>query len=475
MILKKKEDVVEMVELPQAFKLKYQALLGDEYTDFIAAFEQPIAKAFRINPLKASAVLYDTSITGKVPWGAWGYFGQVKGHSVDHTSGVIYSQEPSAQLVADIAHPNPGERVLDLSAAPGGKSTHLASFMQQEGLLISNEIFRKRAQILSENMERFGVQNVVVTNHAPEELVPHFEQYFDKIILDAPCSGEGMFRKDPDAIQYWHEEYPSENATRQRQILTETVKMLRPGGELTYSTCTFAPEEDEQIIAWLVKTYPNFTILPIDKPVGVDNGRPEWADGNPDLVKTARLFPHHLQGEGHFIAKLRYDAPEEERTSYKEEKSSITREQAELWEAFRQEMMPDFKPETLVVFGDQVYAAPKGTPKLKGLQVLRVGIHLGTFKKKRFEPALALALAFHPDRFKERYQLTEENWKEYVHGDTFMINNQEAISNGWKLLEFNGNSVGFAKLVNNQMKNFYPKGLRFLVKTDSVTLADDQY
>ena len=246
-----------MAELPEGFEEKYRQLLGDEADAFIESFDKPVVKAFRQNPLKANMDLYDTESDGKVPWGKWGNYGAVKGHSVDHTTGVIYSLEPSAQLVGELARPKPGERVLDLAAAPGGKTTHLASFMEQKGLLVSNEIFRKRAAILSENVERFGVQNAIVTNHSPQELSPKFPQYFDKIVLDAPCSGEGMFRKDPAAIKYWHEHYPEENATRQREILEEAVKMLKPGGQFVYSTCTFAPEEDERIIAWLSSDRPD--------------------------------------------------------------------------------------------------------------------------------------------------------------------------------------------------------------------------
>ena len=466
-----------MADLPVEFEEKYRRLLGADADEFIASFDEPVMKAFRHNPLKANTDLYDTVSEGRVPWGAWGHYGTVRGHSVDHTTGVIYSQEPSAQLVAELAAPQPGERVLDLSAAPGGKTTHLASFMQQEGLLVSNEIFRKRAMILSENVERFGIQNAIVTNHSPQELAPKFPHYFDRIILDAPCSGEGMFRKDPAAMQYWHEHYPAENAARQREILAEVVKMLKPGGQLVYSTCTFAPEEDEQIIAWLLSEYPEFQVVATDKHDGMDDGRPEWADNNPELAKTTRLFPYHAKGEGHFMAKLVSTANADDMRikEHKLAKSNLTKEQNDLWETFRQEMMPNFTPALLLAFGDQVYAAPAGTPELKGLQVLRVGIHLGTFKKKRFEPSLALALAVHPDQFTRTYHLTDEEWAQYVHGDTFMVQDRAQYPNGWYLLEIGGNGTGFGKLVDGQMKNFYPKGLRFQVRDEKRDLADDMY
>lgn len=450
-----------MLVLPDAFVTKYQALLGDDADDFFAALHEPASKAYRVNPLKANSNPFDTDSGEAIPWSRFGFYGQVNGHSVDHTSGVIYSQEPSAQLVAELAAPKPGQRVLDLAAAPGGKSTHLAAFMQQEGLLISNEISRKRAGILSENMERFGVQNALVTNHDATTLAKHFPEYFDTIVLDAPCSGEGMFRKDHDAVDYWTAAYPQENADRQKDILADTVKMLKPGGTLVYSTCTFAPEEDEQVIAWLLEEYPEFSVVPVDMPEGVDAGRPEWADGNPALADTVRLFPHHVAGEGHFMAKLHKADAESDVREPKLAKSNLTKEQKDLWAEFSDTQLVAPLDRVLHAFGDQLYALPVDAPDLNNLQVLRAGLHLGTFKKKRFEPSLALALAMPSDAFQNTVALTYEQWAAYVHGDTFMMTDQDLI-NGWYLLTFNGNGIGFGKYVNGQMKNFYPKGLRFL-------------
>ena len=296
-------------------------------------------------------------------------------------------------------------------------------------------------------------------------------------MLDAPCSGEGMFRKDPEAINYWHTDYPAENATRQREILVETMKMLKPGGTLVYSTCTFAPEEDEQIIAWLLATYPGLHLVDVPKHDGMSDGHPEWADGNPELVKAVRLFPQFVAGEGHFMAKLQYQ-PEDESTAKEPKlaKTNLTADQRQYWDDFQQKFLPSYQPGVLLAFGDQLYAAPTGTPELKGIQVLRAGLHLGTFKKKRFEPSLALALALHPDTFTQRYQLNDEEWRQYVHGDTFMLpSSMGHLTNGWYLLELNGNGVGFGKLVNRQMKNFYPKGLRFIVHENQANLSDDVY
>lgn len=284
--------------LPEGFEEKYRKLLGSDAAAFLASFDQPAAAGFRVNPLH-----HATSQAPAIPWSQWGHYGKVVGTSLAHIAGNVYSQEPSAQFVGTVAAPRPGERVLDLCAAPGGKSTHLGSFMQQQGLLVANEINAGRARVLSSNIERFGLTNTLVTNSDPAHLAARLPEAFDRILIDAPCSGEGMFRKDPDAMSYWTPDYPVKCAERQREIVAEAVKMLRPGGILVYSTCTFAPEEDEQIIAWATANL-GLSVVPIDKPAGIADGRPEWANGDPMLKETARLWPQRLDGEGHFVAKL---------------------------------------------------------------------------------------------------------------------------------------------------------------------------
>ena len=236
------------MQFPEGFVKKYEAILGDEARAFLASFDDEAVSAFRINPLKESQV----SFSDAIPNTPWGYYGKVSGKSPEHVTGLVYSQEPAAQMVAQVAQPKPGMKVLDLAAAPGGKSTQLAAYLAGEGLLVSNEISSKRAKILVENMERFGASNVVVTNESADRLAKVFKGYFDLIVLDAPCSGEGMFRKQPDAMDYWSVEYPNQCADLQREILEDAVTMLTDGGRLVYSTCTWAPEENEEIVKWLL-------------------------------------------------------------------------------------------------------------------------------------------------------------------------------------------------------------------------------
>ncbi|KRM09418.1 RsmF rRNA methyltransferase first C-terminal domain-containing protein [Paucilactobacillus suebicus] len=450
------------MKLPQGFINKYQELLGDEANNFFKSFDLPSLSAYRVNPNKMTKNQLNNIDDEPVPYCSTGFFGKVNGKSIQHTSGQVYSQEPSAMFVGEVVDAKPGEYILDLCAAPGGKSTHIAGKMANQGLLVSNEIFKNRAKILSENIERWGSSNTVVTNESPDKLESFFPAFFDKILVDAPCSGEGMFRKDPDAMQYWNESYSSECANRQRHILASAVKMLKPGGKLIYSTCTFAPEEDEQIINWLLDEYPQFEMTPINKYPGMDDGRNEWSKGSNDVSDAVRLFPHHIKGEGHFIARLSWKADSRnlDKKNYKLFKPSrLTKEQQTLLSEFLNDTMPNYSIRNVVLFGDRLYDMPDGMPSIDKLNITKPGIEVGTFKKNRFEPAIGLALSINSSEVKNTIQISQDQWRQYVHGDVIKVDTEH--KKGWYLLTCNGYSICFGKLVNNTVKNFYPKGLRF--------------
>lgn len=448
------------MELPETFSQKYHALLGAEATGFFAALTSgEVQKGFRYNPLKPDCLAHvEKFYPGALqpaPYAATGFLGAVNGKSLLHQAGLVYSQEPSAMIVAEVAAAQPGEKVLDLCAAPGGKSTQLAGQLQGEGLLVANEIMPKRAKILSENLERWGVRNALVTNHAPAELVKHFSGFFDRILVDAPCSGEGMFRKDPEAVAQWTPELPVACAARQKEILTAALQMLKNGGTLIYSTCTFAPEEDEMLISWLLENYP-VTLDPIVL-ANTSAGRPEWGNGDPALQKTVRLWPHQNQGEGHFVAKLTFHGENATPKRKPAKKARLTSEAKASWEAFSQKFPQTFT-ERLVVFGDQLWQLPAEAPTLTGLKVLRPGLHLGTLKKKRFEPSLALALAQQNEDWPQ-LAISLADWEKYVAGETF----PQPGNQSWVVLQVDHITVGFGKQVQGVVKNFYPKGLRFQV------------
>lgn len=433
------------MRFPTGFEEKYQRLLGKEAASFFSTFDQEPISAFRTNPLKEGQVTFSNPI----PETNWGYYGKVSGKSPEHVTGLIYSQEPAAQMVAQVAHPHEGMKVLDLAVAPGGKSTHLLSYLNNTGLLVSNEINNKRSKILVENIERFGARNVLVTNESAERLAKVFSSYFDLIILDAPCSGEGMFRKQPDAMGYWSLDYPAQCAALQREILEDAVKMLANGGELVYSTCTWAPEENEEIVAWLLDEFP-LELVDIPKLNGMTPGI--------DYPETARMYPHHFKGEGQFVAKFRF-VGEHKLPKLKPVRSNLTADQRSLWQIFQKEHLKVDLKGDLQTFGDQLYLLPLGLPDLSKVKIARNGLHLGTFKKKRFEPSFALGLAMQPSEVKNKLELSQQDFEVYVGGETLQI--KEPLPNGWYQLLIHGNGLGFAKLANQTLKNYFPKGLRF--------------
>ena len=431
--------------LPQDFINKYEKILGQEAPAFFETFKEEAVSAFRINPLKEG----QKEFADPIPSLPWSYYGKISGKSIPHTTGLVYSQEPAAQMVGHFAQAKPGMKVLDLAAAPGGKSSHLLSFLNNQGILVSNEISKKRSKILVENLERFGAQNVLVTNESADKLAKVFPNYFDMIVLDAPCSGEGMFRKQPDACQYWSLDYPSQCGQVQKEILEEAMKMLASQGVLVYSTCTWSPEENEDIVAWLLENYP----LELEAIDGINGMVPGI-----QFKETARMYPHHFMGEGQYLARFRL---KEERPDkkIKEGKSNLSREEVKLWQDFVKEHLEVELNGILQAFGQELYLIPRGLPDLSKLKIARNGLHLGTFKKKRFEPSFALGMALKPSQVKKKVTLSPEDYPAYVSGQVVQLATD--LPNGWYQLVLEGNGFGFAKVSNQQLKNFYPKGLRF--------------
>ena len=445
-----------------------QEMLGEEYEAFLKGYDKPRFHALRRNPLKIQKDEFLNIIPfelQEVPWAEHGYYYEntdQPGKHEFHEAGLYYIQEPSAMSVVEYLEVKPGEQVLDLCAAPGGKTTQIAGFMAGEGLLVCNEIHPQRAKILSENIERMGVKNALVTNETPQRLSAMFPGFFDKILVDAPCSGEGMFRKNEEALEEWSADNVQMCADRQDEILEEVAKMLRPGGRICYSTCTFAPAENEDCMSRFITSHPEFHLVEVEKKGNMSLGNPKFANIPVEgLEKTIRLWPHKLDGEGHFIAVLEKDG--ELDTSYKPVPQKGN--EKPLKEKEYQEFL-DFQKETLkyplekecILFGEQLYAVPENMPSLKGLKVLRPGLHLGTLKKKRFEPSHALALSMKKEDVLRSWNLESgsREIKQYLSGQTFNAEGEK----GWYLILVDGYSIGWGKLAGGIMKNHYPKGLR---------------
>ena len=441
--------------IPEAFTSRMKRLLCEDYDAFLESFNRPRAVGLRLNPLKTNTPpdLSQFALM-PVPWEPCGYYYDPQtrpGKSPYHEAGLYYLQEASAMAPAALLDPKPGERVLDLCAAPGGKSTQLAGRMRGRGLLVCNEINPKRAKILASNIERLGIANALVLNEHPQRLEARFAGYFDKILVDAPCSGEGMFRKEEAAVTDWSEDTVAMCARRQAEILHSAAQMLRPGGRLVYSTCTFAPEENEGSVSAFLHTHPDFSVETIDAP-WFSPGRPDWiSDPAPGLERTFRLWPHKLLGEGHYCAVLR-KASDEPGAEIAQETSAKCPKELDSFCRETNAALPDGK---IILFGQNVYLAPDEMPNLRGLRVLRAGLELGELLKNRFGPAHAWALWQSDLKNVVSYPEASEQILRYLAGDVLPCETQ-----GWTLVQVDRLSLGWAKGDGRILKNHYPKALR---------------
>ena len=559
--------------LPEDFQNRMERMLADEFPVFLDSYEQECRRALRVSTQKEGweRFLRECPFTlTPVPWAEGGYCYRqedMPGKHPFHEAGLYYIQEPSAMAPAvylmegfpQTEEASQSERVLDLCSAPGGKSTQIAGAMRGRGILVCNEIHQARAKILSENIERMGVRNAMVTNGTPQRLLEIFPEYFTRILVDAPCSGEGMFRRDEAARGEWSVSAVRQCAGRQDEILDCAAGMLSPGGRLVYSTCTFAPEEDEGSIGRFLHRHPEFSVVQAERFPGMSAGVPEWFSmfpagmeddlpefrtlpaetGRPgaicggtqeessptgqavragvpeQLEKTVRLWPHRIEGEGHYIAVLEKEGrrPAVAGCCANGPESGIPAR--ELWQAgrgiaefaaFAVETLREFGAVEACVpvesreqarrtgggfsgkktagsrkkeerekeqardaflrageqlwgkgrylrFGEQLYRIPEGMPSVNGLRVLRPGLHLGTIKKNRFEPSHALALTLSPEKVRFSAELPAAG---YLGGETFPMEGEK----GWYLITVDGYSIGWGRLAGGIMKNHYPKGLR---------------
>ena len=428
--------------LPQAFLQRMQQQLGQEFPAYLASLERPRAVALRFNPLKGERPSLPF-IQDPVAWEPEGFYyasDARPGLHPYHEAGVYYLQEASAMSAVALLYPQPGERVCDLCAAPGGKTTQIAGRMMGSGFLLCNEINPKRAKILSRNIERMGVSNALVTNEHPQNLAQRLQGFFDRVLIDAPCSGEGMFRKEEAAVTDWSPETVVMCANRQREILRSGACLVRPGGRLVYSTCTFAPEENEQTIAGFLQEHPDFYPEAVDAP---------WF--TPVGCGQFRLWPHKLLGEGHFAAVLRRRGDDCAETEIFSAGEKLPKE----WEAFAKELQIILPEGKAVWFGQSLYWAPKQMPDLRGLKVLRPGLALGEVKKGRFEPDHALALWLKTCKNVYTCSADSKAAADYLHGEVL-----PSSLRGWCLVTVDGYSIGWGKGDGSVLKNHYPKGLR---------------
>lgn len=460
------------MKLPQTFETRMKEMLGEEFKDYEKTLEEKHYSGIRVNTLKISPEEFEKiapfSIT-RIPWIKNGYYYNQNEQPARHPyyfAGLYYIQEPSAMTPASLLPVTPGDKVLDICAAPGGKSTELGAKLCGKGVLVSNDISNSRAKALLKNIELFGIRNPVIASEAPGKLVDYFTDYFDKILVDAPCSGEGMFRKSPAIMKNW-EQYGVEYYNKlQKEIILQAAKMLKPGGYLLYSTCTFSKEENEGTISYLLEQYPEFQVVdPLtDNSVsyeGFSHGRPEWGNGREELKNCIRLWPHKIKGEGHFIALLRKGGPKGETlipVSGNLGKLKITKEA----EDFLAEIPLSINEENLLVKEDRLYLLPSELPELKGLRLLRQGLLLGEMKKGRFEPSQALASALYKGDYHKVIDLSGDSAEviKYLKCETIEANSTKG--DGYHLITTDSYSLGWGKLAKGSLKNKYLPGWRWM-------------
>ncbi|MHA6483683.1 RsmB/NOP family class I SAM-dependent RNA methyltransferase [Paenibacillus sp. strain BS8-2] len=485
------------IELPIRFVDKMRDLLGDEFDAFMASYALPRAFGLRINPLKLTAtewgeISFLRDGLRPIPWTREGFYyaeDERPGKHPYYHAGMYYIQEPSAMLPAELLDVQPGHRVLDLCAAPGGKTTQLAGKLAGQGVLVTNDNAKERTKALAKNVELAGVRNAIVLNEEPAAIAKVFTHWFDRILIDAPCSGEGMFRKDDSMIGDWEKHSVQKCSAMQKDILIHAATMLAPGGLMLYSTCTFSPEENETQIAKFLAEHPDFAIEPILQVNGITGGRPEWIYDETaklagdtivaSLAGAARLWPHLAAGEGHFVALLRKQGEglQEKLDCHSSQDDQILRsarnrsEQAnarrigrgkekdrekgfkgrenhssrnvieisplELWMQFMNEQLC-FKPEAaamiqdyvLVHYGERIYLQPNGVPSLEGLKVVRAGWYVGEAKRNRFVPSQALALGlrgYESVRSLELNMADHEESDRYLRGETLFVNDERMV------------------------------------------------
>ena len=456
-----------MVAIPHEFIQRMTTLLGDEAQRLFAVLEQEPWAGLRVNTTKIQPHELQQLLDWQIDPVAWCPNGFVVANEVQagkhayHAAGLYYLQEPSAMAVSEVVQPQAGELVLDLAAAPGGKSTHLIALAHNDCTLVANDIEYGRTKALASNLERWGAKRAIITNDEPQRLAQRWGAIFDRVLLDAPCSGEGMFRKSEAALQMWSPDIVHGCAMRQRHAIMAAAQLVKVGGYLVYSTCTFAPEENEQVIADFVRQHPEFELRPIMLN-GVDHGRADWTSPvMPELAHTARLWTHNVRGEGHFVALMqRTSGMNAPRKAFHLPPASKATQK--LWRDFVAVSLPhDPAANALIIeHNGNLYAVPPDAPACDHVRLIRAGLWLGSVERHRFEPSHGLALACIATDVRRMnhvsFSANDDQLDRYLQGHPLPSNG----ANGWLLVCVDGYPIGWGRRAQNIIKNAYPKGLR---------------
>lgn len=453
------------MNLPEEFLSKMKEILKDEFEDFVKVYEFDSYKGFRVNRAKVSVDEFIKRIGiefERVPWCEDGFYVNDEIRLSKHPyyfAGLIYIQEPSAMFPVEALDVKEGEKVLDLCAAPGGKTIQIAAKIGPNGMLVSNDVKPARIKALVKNVENLGLTNVVILNNKPKEIAESYGAYFDKILVDAPCSGEGMFRKDPAASKKWTSNHPQKYVNLQRSIMTEVDELLKVGGEIVYSTCTFEIEENEGIIDWFLKKHRNYEVVEIKKYPGFSDGLE--INGNTELRKAVRIYPHKVKGEGHFVCKLRKVKESGNEWVFEPQRYQVDKSDLEVFERFCQRHLNiDFKVFANRVFykkADKLYLGYEGP--FDKITPIRNGLLLGEVYKGRFYPSAHLISSLKFENLKKviNFSINDERLIRYLKGET--IENLENL-NGFVGMCVDGFTLGWGKAEGHIIKNYFPRGWR---------------
>lgn len=455
------------MELPVTFVENMKRILGDELSDYLESYKKPRFMGLRINTSKISVEEFEKinpfQSLKKVPWTTNGYYYTEEDAPTRHPyyyAGLYYIQEPSAMTPASVLPVEENDRVLDLCAAPGGKATELGAKLHHTGLLVANDASASRTKALLKNLEVFGMPNILVTSEMGDRLDNYFHEYFDKILIDAPCSGEGMFRKQAHMIPAWEKQGPEVFSKIQREILNQAAELLKPGGTMLYSTCTFSEMENEGSIDGFLKSHSDFHLADIPWQEGFCPGKPELVASSFPLEKCVRLFPHKIDGEGHFLALLQKDG--EKPPNRLEKKRKIKKLPQEL-EEFLEDVSWPFDRAGIEVKDTKVFLMPEGIGQCRGLRFLRSGLYMGEILKKRFEPSQAFAMVLKKEEYASVIDLpvSDERVFRYLKGETIELEEGESSRDcGWQLVCVDGYPLGWGKLIRGTLRNKYFSGWR---------------
>ncbi len=450
------------MNLPEKYLDNMKELLKDEFDDYLLSFHQDRSFGLRVNTNKISVEEFlkiSPFQLEPIPWTTNGFYYDASTRPAKHPyyyAGLYYLQEPSAMTPAQVLPIEENDIVLDTCAAPGGKSTELAAKLHHSGLLVTNDISASRAQALLKNIEVFGIENSYVISEDLVNLERNFHECFDKILIDAPCSGEGMFRKEPGLLKSWQERGNEYYVSLQKQICKSALHMLKSGGKLVYSTCTFSKSEDEEIVAYMMECEPSLKLLPIDESTYFEKGIE--INGNAQLKHCLRLYPHKIKGEGHFVALLQKGDGPSQKEIKKKYKVRIPIE-----DEFFHLLKKEFYNGVFEKRKDKLFFIPDSTLNLKGVRILRSGLFLGECKKNHFEPSQSLAMALKMDEFKNVINFSSDDVRtiKYLKGETLDVRDISTTIKGWTLVCVDGYPLGFAKCQKGSLKNKYAQGWRW--------------